>query len=55
MKKALSDEELMIRCRQGDTASFDILFKKYQNAVISFVFRMTGDIEAQKTYFRRLS
>ena len=53
MKKALSDEELMLRCKQGDTASFELLFKKYQNAVISFVFRMTGDIEASEDIFQK--
>ncbi len=37
----LSDEELMLRYRDGDVAAFDVLVRKHRNGLLNFLFRMT--------------
>jgi RNA polymerase sigma-70 factor (ECF subfamily) len=48
-----SDEELMRRCKQGDAHSFELLFERHQKAIISFVFRVTGCLEASEDIFQK--
>jgi RNA polymerase sigma-70 factor (ECF subfamily) len=52
MRKGPSDEEMMKQCREGDAAAFEVLFRRHKKAVISFVFRMTGDLEASEDIFQ---
>ncbi len=37
------DAELMLKFQNGDTASFDLLIDRYQDKIIAFAYRMTGD------------
>lgn len=38
-----TDEELMLRFREGSREAFEELFERHHRAVIRFAFRMTGD------------
>jgi RNA polymerase sigma-70 factor (ECF subfamily) len=40
-----SDEELMRRTQNGDKASFSILYDRYSSAVLSYLYRMLGNVE----------
>ena len=40
-----SDEELMRRTPNGDKASFSILYDRYSSAVLSYLYRMLGNVE----------
>lgn len=35
-----SDEELMLSCRDGDEGAFEILYRRYEKSIFSFVYRM---------------
>jgi RNA polymerase sigma-70 factor (ECF subfamily) len=35
-----SDEELMLSCRDGDEGAFEILYRRYEKPIFSFVYRM---------------
>jgi RNA polymerase sigma-70 factor (ECF subfamily) len=53
----VSDEELMIRCRNGDMSAFELLVSRYQNAIINFIYRSIGDYHraedlSQETFLR---
>lgn len=37
------DAELMLRFKNGDAPSFDLLIDRYQDKIIGFAYRMTGD------------
>ena len=37
-----SDEELMLSCRDGDEGAFEILYRRYEKPVLSFIYRMTN-------------
>lgn len=37
------DAELMLRVREGDTASFGVLLERHRNSVIHFLYRMVQD------------
>jgi RNA polymerase sigma-70 factor (ECF subfamily) len=37
------DAELMVRVKQGDAASFDVLLGKYRSPVVHFLYRMVQD------------
>ncbi len=37
-----SDEDLMVSCRDGDEGAFEILYRRYEKSVFSFVYRMVG-------------
>jgi RNA polymerase sigma-70 factor (ECF subfamily) len=41
-----TDEELMLRFREGSREAFEELFERHHRAVIRFAFRMTGDPSA---------
>ena len=52
-----SDEELMSSCRDGDEAAFEILYRRYEKPILSFVYRVVmsaADAEdlCQETFFR---
>src|SRR5438045_4280184 len=40
-----SDEELMRRAQNGDKAAFSILYERYSSAVLSYLYRMLGNVE----------
>ena len=40
-----SDEELMRRTQNGDKAAFEILYERYSSAVLSYLYRMLGNVE----------
>jgi RNA polymerase sigma-70 factor, ECF subfamily len=40
-----SDEELMRRTQQGDKQAFAILYERYSQAVLSYLYRMLGSVE----------
>src|SRR5438105_13876846 len=40
-----SDEELMRRTQNGDKAAFAILYERYSSAVLSYLYRMLGNVE----------
>ena len=52
-----SDEELMLSCRDGDKGAFEILYRRYEKPIFSFVYRMvlsTADAEdlCQETFLK---
>ena len=52
-----SDEELMLSCRDGDEGAFEILYRRYEKPIFSFVYRMVlsaADTEdlCQETFFK---
>ena len=52
-----SDEELMLSCRDGDEGAFEILYRRYEKPVLSFIYRMVtsaADAEdlCQETFLR---
>jgi len=52
-----SDEELMLSCRDGDEGAFEVLYRRYEKPVLSFIYRMTNstsDAEdlCQETFFK---
>ncbi|HEY7116138.1 MAG TPA: sigma-70 family RNA polymerase sigma factor [Tepidisphaeraceae bacterium] len=40
-----SDEELMRRTQNGDKSAFSILYDRYSSAVLSYLYRMLGNVE----------
>src|SRR5829696_6997069 len=40
-----SDEELMRRAQNGDRAAFSIVYERYSSAVLSYLYRMLGNVE----------
>ena len=40
-----SDEELMHRTQQGDRQAFSILYERYNAAILSYLYRMLGNVE----------
>src|SRR4030042_2212879 len=52
-----TDEELMLRYRDGDAAAFDTLYHRYEKPLFDFIYRLVPnatDAESlfQETYFR---
>jgi RNA polymerase sigma-70 factor (ECF subfamily) len=52
-----TDEELMLRYRDGDAAAFDTLYRRYERPLLDFIYRMApnaADSEGlfQETFFR---
>jgi RNA polymerase sigma-70 factor (ECF subfamily) len=52
-----SDEELMLSCRDGDEGAFEILYRRYEKPIFSFIYRMVlsaADAEdlCQETFFK---
>src|SRR6187399_1007360 len=40
-----SDEELMRRTQEGDKQAFSIVYERYSSAVLSYLYRMLGNVE----------
>src|SRR5688572_31440497 len=40
-----SDEELMRRAQNGDRQAFSLLYERYSSAVLSYLYRMLGNVE----------
>ena len=40
-----SDEELMKRTQEGDSQAFEILYERYSQSVLSYLYRMLGNLE----------
>jgi RNA polymerase sigma-70 factor (ECF subfamily) len=40
-----SDEDLMRRTQQGDKQAFSLLYERYNNSVLSYLYRMLGNVE----------
>jgi len=52
-----SDEELMRRTQQGDRQAFSLLYERYSASVLSYLYRMLGNLEdvesiAQEVFLR---
>jgi RNA polymerase sigma-70 factor (ECF subfamily) len=52
-----TDEELMLRYRDGDAAAFETLYRRYEKPLFDFIYRLapnTADSESlfQETFFR---
>ena len=52
-----SDEELMLSCRDGDEGALEILYRRYEKPIFSFIYRMVlsaDDAEdlCQETFFK---
>jgi RNA polymerase sigma-70 factor, ECF subfamily len=52
-----SDEELMLRTQKGDRQAFSLLYERYSASVLSYLYRMLGNIEdvesiAQEVFLR---
>lgn len=57
MKMGRSDEELMASCRDGDEGAFEILYRRYEKPIFSFIYRLVmsaADAEdlCQETFLR---
>lgn len=57
MKMGRSDEELMVSCRDGDEGAFEILYRRYEKPIFSFIYRLVmsaADAEdlCQETFLR---
>jgi RNA polymerase sigma-70 factor (ECF subfamily) len=56
-RENLTDEQLILRFQKGDTFSFDILVRRYENPIYNYVLRFIGNsVEAedivQETFLR---
>jgi RNA polymerase sigma-70 factor (ECF subfamily) len=40
-----SDEELMRRTQTGDKKAFELLYERYKQSVLSYLYRMLGNLE----------
>jgi RNA polymerase sigma-70 factor (ECF subfamily) len=40
-----SDEDLMRRTQEGDSQAFEILYERYSQSVLSYLYRMLGNLE----------
>jgi RNA polymerase sigma-70 factor (ECF subfamily) len=52
-----SDEDLMRRTQEGDKAAFSIIYERYSASVLSYLYRMLGNLEdvesiGQEVFFR---
>ncbi len=57
MKIQLTDEELMLRYKDGDKNAFEMLFRRYERPVLDFIYRMVIDSTVaeslcQETFYR---
>ena len=53
----VSDEDLMMRCRKGDSGAFELLVRRYQNPLINYIHRSIDDYHraedlSQETFLR---
>lgn len=55
----VSDEDLMMECRKGDMSAFELLVRRYQDAIVNYIHRTINDYHraedlAQETFLRVL-
>lgn len=55
----LNDDELLLKCRKGDTQAFHKLYARYNKVLFNFIYRMVNDYELaedllQDTFLRTL-
>ena len=55
----VSDEDLMLECRKGDMSAFELLVRRYQEALVNYIFYNINDFHraedlAQETFLRVL-
>ena len=55
----ISDEKLMMRCRNGDTGAFELIVMRFKDQIINYICRSVGDYHqaedlAQETFLRIL-
>lgn len=53
----VSDEDLMLECRKGDMSAFELLVRRYQNALVNYIYYIINDYHraedlAQETFLR---
>ena len=53
----VSDEELMLECRKGDMSAFELLVRRYQDALVNYIHYTINDYHraedlAQETFLR---
>lgn len=53
----VSDEELMLECRKGDMSAFELLVRRYQDALVNYIYYIINDYHraedlAQETFLR---
>ena len=53
----VSDEDLMMKCREGDIGAFELLVRRYQNPLINYIHRFIDDYHraedlSQETFLR---
>ena len=53
----VSDEELMLECRRGDMSAFELLVRRYQDALVNYIHYTINDYHraedlAQETFLR---
>lgn len=54
-----SDEDLMIRCREGDMSAFELIVLRYKDAIFNFIYHFVADYHlaqdiSQETFLRVL-
>lgn len=53
----VSDEDLMMECRKGDMSAFELLVRRYQDALVNYIYHIISDYHraedlAQETFLR---
>ena len=53
----VSDEDLMMECRRGDMSAFELLVRRYQDALVNYIHHIINDYHraedlAQETFLR---
>ena len=53
----VSDEDLMVKCSEGDMSAFELLVRRYQNPLINYIHRSIDDYQraedlSQETFLR---
>lgn len=53
----VSDEDLMLECRKGDMSAFELLVRRYQDALVNYIYYTINDYHraedlAQETFLR---
>lgn len=49
MKIRRTDEELMLRYKDGDKNAFEMLYRRYEKPVLDFIYRMLSDASAAES------
>ena len=52
MEEGVSDEELMLRYRDGEAGAFDALYRRHKGPVFRYLRRQTGDAAAAEELFQ---